>query len=282
MIRKKIKEYISILFGSILLSIGVYFFKIPNGFATGGVSGIGTILGRVINVLSTSAWIAIINIFLLLVGFIFLGRANAIRTVVCSLLFSFITYVLEEFVPLSNPLTNQPFLELIYAMLLTSLGSALIFNNNASSGGTDIVALILKKYTSLDVGKSLLVVDFVIASMSFFVFGIQAGLFSLLGLLIKAYLVDEIIDTINACKYFIVITSKPEIVTEFIKKNLHHSATVSIAEGSFTGEKKFMIHTVCKRYEAISLRKRIKEEDPKSFIIITTTSEIIGRGFRSV
>lgn len=279
---KRLKEYLLILLGTILLSVGVYFFKIPNGFATGGVSGIGTIFGKVFNILSTSAWIAIINIFLLVVGFIFLGKANGIRTVVCSLLFSGITYLMEELIPLYNPLTNQPFLELVYAILLTSVGSSLIFNNNASSGGTDIVALILKKYTSINVGKALLIVDFVIASMSFFVFGIQAGLFSVLGLFAKAYLVDEITDSINACKYFIVITSNPEIATEFIKKELKHGATVSKAEGSYTGDIKYMVHTVCKRFEAIKLRKKIKEKDPKSFMIITTTSEIIGRGFRSI
>ncbi len=280
--KKKVKEYFLIFLGTVLLSLGVYFFKIPNGFATGGVSGIGTVLGKVASFLTPSLWIAIINVLLLIIGFIFLGKANGIRTVICSLLFSLITFLLEFFIPLKAPLTNQPFLELIYAMLLTSAGSALIFNNNASSGGTDIAALILKKYTSIDVGKALLIVDFFVASSSFFVFGMQAGLFSLLGLFAKAYLVDEITESINACKYFIVITSNPEVATEYIKKDLHHGATVSEATGSYTGNKKYMVHTVCKRFEAINLRKQVKAEDPGAFIIITTTSEIIGRGFRSV
>ncbi len=279
---KKLKEYIYIIFGTLLLTTGVYFFKIPNGFATGGVSGIGTILGKTFAVLTPSVWIAVINISLLLIGFLFLGKANGIRTVFCSLLFSGMTYLFEKWIPLGQPLTNQPFLELVYAMLLTSAGSAFIFNNNASSGGTDIVALILKKYTSLNVGKALLVADFVIASMSFFVFGIEAGLFSLLGLFIKAYLVDEITDSINACKYFTVITSNPQPALDYIKVDLHHGATISEATGSYTGDKKYIIHTVCKRFEAINLRKKIKAEDPTAFIIITTTSEIIGRGFRGV
>lgn len=280
--KKRIKEYFLIFLGTVLLSLGVYFFKIPNGFATGGVSGIGTVLGKVASFLTPSLWIAIINILLLILGFIFLGKANGIRTVICSLLFSLLTFLLEFFIPLEKPLTNQPFLELFYAMLLTSAGSALIFNNNASSGGTDIAALILKKYTSIDVGKALLIVDFFVATSSFFAFGMQAGLFSLLGLFAKAYLVDEITESINACKYFIVITSNPEIATEYIKIDLHHGATVSEAMGSYTGDKKYMVHTVCKRFEAINLRKKIKAEDPGAFIIITTTSEIIGRGFRSV
>lgn len=276
------KEYAMIFFGTILLSLGVYFFKIPNGFSTGGVSGIGTLLGGANFLFSAATWIAIINVFLLLIGFLFLGKTTGFRTVFCSLLFSFITFMLEKIIPITAPLTDQPLLELVYAMILTSVGAAIIFHYDASSGGTDIMALILKKYTSLNVGKALLAVDSLIALSSFFVFGIKIGLFSMLGLFSKAFLVDQVIDSINSCKYFIAITDKAEQVTQFINQELHHGATVTDAVGSYTHNKKYMVHTVCKRMEAIRLRKRIKEIDPHAFIIITTTSEIIGRGFRSV
>ena len=122
--------------GTVIMTAGVYFFKIPNGFATGGVSGIGTLLGKV-TFLSAANWITIINILMLIVGFIVLGRATGIRTVYCSLLFSGLTELLQLTVPIKAPLTDQPFLELVYAMLLTSIGSALIFWQNGSSGGTD-------------------------------------------------------------------------------------------------------------------------------------------------
>ena len=144
------------------------------------------------------------------------------------------------------------------------------------------MALILKKFTSLNVGVALLAVDFIIASSSFFVFDIQAGLFSLLGLFSKAFIVDMVIENLNTCKYFIVITSKREEITEYIIKTLHHGVTTSRVIGEYTQEEKTMVHTVCKRLEAIKLKNKIKEIDPKSFIIITTSSEIIGRGFRNV
>lgn len=256
--------------------------KSPNGFATGGVTGIGTILAKLIPGITAGAWIWILNIALLILGFIFLSSKNGFKTVYCSMLYSAITYVLEIVVPVTAPLSNQPLLELIYAMLLTSIGSAMIFNANGSSGGTDIVALILKKYTSLDVGKSLLVVDFLVAASSFIVFNIQTGLFSLLGLFSKAFIVDAVIESLNTCKYFVVITEKREEISEFIIKELHHGVTVSDTVGEYTQTPKTMIHTVCKRIEAVRLRSRIKEIDPHAFIIITTSSEIIGRGFRSV
>ena len=281
-ITKEIKDFFMITVGTVFLSAGVYFFKIPNGFATGGVSGIGTILGKMVPYFSAAKWIMIINIVLLIIGFIVLGKVNGIRTVYSSLLFSFLTYALEKIVPIIQPMTNQPFLELAYAMLLTSLGSALIFNNMASSGGTDIIALILKKYTKINVGKALLITDFIIAACSFITFGIQAGLFSMMGLFAKAFLVDTIIESINSCKYFVVITDKRDEVNEYILRELHHGATSTEAVGSYTNNSKAMIHTVCKRLEAIRLRQNIKLIDPNAFIIITTSSEIIGRGFRSV
>ena len=278
---KKIKEFLLMSFGAIVLAIGVYFFKIPNGFSTGGVSGIGTILSN-LTPISAGVWIWCLNIFLLLIGFIFLGRKTGIKTVWCSLLYSTLTFIFEFICPLSSPLSDQPFLELVYAMLLTSIGSAIIFNANGSAGGTDIVALILKKYTRLNVGKALLIVDFVVAASSFFVFGIETGLFSLLGLFAKAFIVDAVIENFNTCKYFVVITTEKEKISDYIIKNLHHGATSAVGIGEYTGEEKAIIHTVCKRIEAIRLRSKIKELDPHAFIIITTSSEIIGRGFRNI
>ena len=172
--------------GCILLSVGIYFFKIPNGFSTGGVSGIGTILGK-ISPVSPALWIWGLNIVLLLLGYVFLGGKNTVKTLYCSMFYSALTFLFEKFVPLSAPLTNQPLLELTYAMLLTSVGSAMIFNSDASSGGTDIAALILKKFTDINVGKALLAVDFVVAASSFLVFNIQTGLFSLLLLLVVSH-----------------------------------------------------------------------------------------------
>ena len=279
--KKSFKNFLIMSFGCILLSVGVYFFKIPNGFATGGVTGIGTILGK-ITPITPAVWIWILNIALLVVGFLFLGTKNGLRTVYCSMLYSTITYLLELFIPITQPLTNQPFMELAYAMLLTSIGSAMIFNVGSSSGGTDIAALILKKYTSIDVGKALLAVDFVVASSSFFVFDVQVGLFSLMGLFAKAFIVDMVIESLNACKYFVVITTEKDKISEYIISRLHHGVTVGKVVGEYTKEEKAMIHTVCRRIEAIKLRNKVKEIDPQSFVIITTSSEIIGRGFRNV
>lgn len=277
----KLDKFIQMTIGCFMLAVGVYFFKIQNNFVTGGVTGIGVILAA-ITPISASVWIWILNIALLIIGFAVLGKGTGIKTIYCSMLYSAFTYLFEKYFALESPLTDQMLLELIYAMLLTSIGSALIFNGEASSGGTDIVALILKIYTSVNVGKALLITDFLVAMSSFWMFGIKIGLYSLLGLFSKAFIVDGVIESFNTCKYFIVITSKRDEIKDYIINTLHHGVTSSVVVGEYTNEEKTMLHTVCRRFEAVSLRKEIKKIDPKSFIIITTSSEIIGRGFRGV
>lgn len=278
---EKLKDFVFMTLGCFLLASGVYFFKIQNNFVTGGVTGVGVILASLTNV-SAGVWIWVLNIFLLIVGFCVLGKETGFKTVYCSMLYSLFTILLEKTVKLNAPLTNQIFLELIYAMILTSVGSAVIFNREASSGGTDIVALILKKFSSINVGQALLVTDFAVAASSFCFFGVQTGLYSLLGLFMKAFIVDSVIESFNTCKYFIVITSKSDEIKDYIMNSLHHGVTSNKVIGEYTNEEKTMLHTVCKRIEAVRLRREIKEIDPKSFIIITTSNEIIGRGFRSV
>ena len=283
---KIVKEYIFITFGAVLMAVGVYFFKIPYGFSTGGVSGIATVLSKIIPNLSAATLILIMNVALLVLGFIFVNKDFGVRTVYCTLMYSALTYLFELLIPAEavsagNPLTDQPLLELIFAILLTSFGAAIMFNTGASSGGTDIIAMILKKYTAINVGTALLIADAIVAFSSFFVFDVTIGLFSVLGLFMKAFLVDGIIENMNMCKYFTIITEKPDEICDFIMTTLHRGVTKQDAEGAFSHNKKKVLLTVCKRSEAHQLKLKVKEIDPTSFIMITNSSEILGRGFRN-
>lgn len=281
--RKNIQTFLIVNLGVFLLSMGVYFFKFPNNFTTGGVSGIAIILGKVIPFLSPATLMSLINLTLLLVGFLFLGREFGFWTTYCSLMFSFETWLLERIYPMKAPFTDQPLLELCFAIMLPAVGSALMFNCNASSGGTDIVAMILKKYTGIsDIGKALFVSDSLIALSSCFLFGIRTGLFSLLGLFLKAFVVDSVIESINLCKFFSIVTSKPQEICEYIIHDLNRSSTVIDARGAYSQTERKVVLTACRRGEAVKLRQKSKEIDPQSFMFITNTSEIIGKGFRSV
>ena len=284
---QRLKYWSLLNFGILLVAVGIYFFKAPNGFATGGVSGIALILSKMIPILNQSTYMLIINVLLLFVGILVLGRECGGLTVYCTLVLSLENSLFELLLPLSEPLTAYPLLELVYAVLLTGVGGAIVFKCKASTGGTDIVALVLKKHTSMNVGTALLCTDFLIAAATFIHFGEggisfdpQTGLFSLLGLFAKVFVVDDIIDSINLCKSFTIITTKYEEIDSFIMKDLHHSATIYDAKGAYSGDNRKVIITVCRRSEAIRLRKRVNEIDPHAFIIITKTSEIMGKGFR--
>lgn len=279
---KKVKELLLMILGVSLLTVGIYFFKIPNGFSTGGISGVGTILGKVQSYLTPGQIIPILNTLMLIFGFIFLGKKTGGKTVFCSILFSAEMYLVELLVPMKAPLIGEPFLELVYGVMLSAIGSAILFNIEASSGGTDIAALILKKYTSLNVGKALLAVDFFIVLSSFFVYGLAVGLYSMLGLFVKAFLVDGVIESMNECKSFTIICDDPEPIVQFIINEIHHSATTVKAMGEFEHSEKKMVITLCKRIEAVRLKRHIREIDPAAFVIVNSTSEIIGRGFREI
>ena len=280
------KNFLYIHIGIILLTIGVYFFKNPNGFATGGVSGLSIILYNIFPILTQAQYMMIINVLLLIIGVIVLGKECGILTMYCSLVFSGLTALLEVVVPIKEPLTDYPLLELVYAVLLSGIAAAILFKCNASSGGTDIVALILKKHTSLNVSSALLCTDFLIAAFTFLKFtesGVvldpQTGLFSMLGLFAKVFVVDDVIDSMNMCKAFTIITTKPDEINKYIMHDIRHGVTTYKGKGEYTGEDKTIIVTVCRITEAIKLRRRVLSIDPHAFIIITKTSEIMGKGF---
>ena len=278
----KIKNFLLITLGTVLTAVGIYFFKFPNNFSTGGVSGISILLGKLVPFLSPAVSMWVINLILLLIGFLFFGRGFGLMTAYCSMLYSFLTWLFEVIYPMTAPFTDQPFLELCFAMMLPAVGSAILFNCNASTGGTDIVAMILKKYTSLDIGKALLVSDALIAFSACFVFDIRTGLFSLLGLIIKAFVVDSVIESINLCKYFSIVTSCPDAICDYMIREMNRSSTVIDAIGAYSHEDRKVILVACRRSEAVRLRQYIKTVDPKAFMFITNTSEIIGKGFRTV
>ncbi|MGN0807330.1 MAG: YitT family protein [Candidatus Coproplasma sp.] len=295
--RKKITDtilyWVLLNIGTLLIAAGVYFFKVPNNFATGGVSGISIILSRLLSqyapyILTQANINMAVNLILLIFGFIFLGKGCTFKTAYCAIVYSLENMLFELLLPFPKdasgqliPLTNQPLMELVYAMLLTGIGSAIVFNCRASSGGTDIIALILKKYTTLDTGKALLVTDFAIAFSTFFVTGsIEAGLFSILGLFAKAFIIDGVIESIGKSKYITIITTVPDVIGKHITETMKRDYTAYKAVGGYTGNEKTILITVCKRGEAVRLKAKVKELDPHAFTIITDANEILGKGFR--
>ena len=273
------KEFFWMNVATVMISVGVYCFKFPNNFSMGGVSGLSILLGKVLPVLSASSYNTIINVLFLILGFLMLDKSFGFRTVYCSLLSAGLIQVFSWVWPLTAPLTDQLMLELFFAVILPALGAAILFNIDASSGGTDIAAMILKKYTGLDVGTALLISDVAIAAAALFVFDVKAGLCSLLGLALKSVLVDSAIESLNRRKAFFVITSDPEHVCDYVTHTLVRGATVWTAQGAYTHDVHHVVLTVLSRGQAVALRRHLKQVDPHAFMIVANSSEIFGKGF---
>jgi uncharacterized membrane-anchored protein YitT (DUF2179 family) len=280
-VRRTIEEYIWLTVATLILVVGVYVFKFPNNFSFGGVTGIAVVLAAILPTTPGNLTF-IINMALLILGFIFLGKGFGVKTVYVSVLMSVALGAAERIFPMDAPLTTQPVLELVYAIVLPAFGSAILFNMGASGGGTDIIAMILRKHTKLNIGTALLCVDLIIVLAACFVFDAQTGLFSMCGLLAKSLVVDNVIESINLCKYFTIICNDPEPICNFITEKLNRSATIYKAEGAYKHNEKSVIITVMNRSQAVELRNYIHINQPSAFIAITNSSEIVGKGFRGV
>lgn len=307
--KRSVIRWSLLVVGIIMMSCSVYFFQTPNDFTLGGIAGIAIIINSFIpapvnQILTQGVIMAIINVALLIIGLIILGKECTIRTIFCSLFYTGFVWLLEYFdvvglinsavgrvETITNPetgeiitqalrtLTDEPLLELVYAILFFGVGGAIVFNCGASSGGTDIIALILKKFTKLNVGMALMLIDMIVVLISFYTFDVDKGLFSVLGLFTKSFLLDGVIESIGKTKYITIITTKPEEIGDYILKTVNHSYTAYDAEGGYSHEKRKILVTVCKRGEALKIKAKVKSVDPDSFVILTDANEILGKGF---
>lgn len=279
--KSKLKNFSLLTISTLIMAVGIYFFKFANNFTFGGITGIAVLVAKFLPI-SASDFSFVVNILLLIIGWIVLGKSFAEKTAYSTILLSISLSLLERIYPMSHPLTNEPLLELIFAILLPALGSAILFNIGASSGGTDVIAMILKKYTSVDIGKGLMISDLIFTLAGFLVFNVKTGLYSLFGLIMRSALIDNFIESFNRSKYFHVVTSNATCICDFIQNDLQRGATIVNATGAFTGDDKYIILTVLSPSQAVKLRNFIKEQDPKAFLLVSNTSEIIGKDFHSV
>lgn len=268
--------------GLVATAVGIALFKTPNHFAFGGTSGLSIVLSTLFPQWNVGFFMWIVNAALVLLGFLFLGVRSMGWTIYSSFALSFYVSVCEHIWPLAAPLTNDVFLELCYAVILPAVGSAIVFNIGASTGGTDIVAMILHKYTSLEIGRALLISDLAIVLAGAALYGPATGLYCILGMILKTTVVDGAIESINLRKVCTVVTSNPGPTRDFIVRELHRSATEERAKGTYSHEEKWVLMTVLTRSQAQHLRRFVRLNDPHAFITIVNSSEIIGKGFRSI
>lgn len=276
---KFIKEYALLTVASLLIIVSTWLFKYPNNFTFGGITGLSIVLSKIFEV-PASTLNLIMNAVLLVIGFMVLGKVFAGKTLYVTILSTVGLSALDKIYPITVPLTDEPVIELLFAVAIPAVASAILFNMDASSGGTDIVAMLLKKYTTMEIGTAIFAVDVLITISAFFVFDFETGLYSVTGLFAKTLIMDGAIENMNLCKYFTIITTNPKPICDFIHNELHRSATIYKAEGAYSHTEKNIVLVVLKRSQAVRLRRFIKDVEPTAFMMITNSSEIIGKGFR--
>ncbi|WP_245798945.1 YitT family protein [Collinsella vaginalis] len=273
---------ITLNIGIILTAIAIVLFKAPNGFAFGGTSGLSIVLSKIFPTMPVSAFMWVINAILVALGLVFLPRRAVGWSVAASFLLSLYVSLFEWIFPSGITITGDMWLDLCFAVILPSLGSAIVFDIGASTGGTDILAMILNRRSSLEIGKALMAVDVAIVVVAAILYGPRVGLYCILGLFAKTLVVDGAIESLHLRKVCTVICKDPHAVERYIVKTLNRSATITPGYGVYSGRRVMQIMSVLSRREARRLRLYVREIDPDAFMTIVNSSEIIGRGFRGL
>ena len=276
---KKIKEYALTKLGIVLTAMALEYFFFPNDIAAGGVSGIALVINGVTG-WNISIMVFILNIILFILAFVVLGKGFGGKSIYATVMLSVVMEIIERvFSP--GILTDNMFLASFFGSALLAMGSAIVFHQGASTGGTSILAAIISKFTSLGVGTSLLLNDSIICLLAINVFGIDKGLFGFFSLILIGLLIDKFIDGFNTCKQVFIITSKAEMVVNFINKDIDRGCTVLNGKGGYTDSEVKIVYTVLSSNQFITLKSFIKENNPEAFITVNDSKEVLGLGFNN-
>lgn len=275
--KKFIQNVITVIIGSVLYAIGISLFLEPNHLAPGGVSGIGIMVNHLIP-LSVGAVSIILNIPLMIIGLIKLGRAFAASTGVCILL----TSVLVDVFSLIKPLTNDRLLAAIAGGALLAVGLALIFKTGATTGGIDIVIRLLRlKFKHIKSGSIMFIIDGTISLLSYFVFrDFDIALYAVLSLVVSSLVMDIVLYGSDEAKLAFIVTEKQDEIVKYILDNLDIGASVLNATGAYSKSLKHIVLCATRKQLLPRLEEIVLECDKDSFMIVTSANEIYGEGFK--
>ena len=274
--RKKMKEYGVITLGTLIVSAAMYFFLLPSNVVVGSLSGLVMVLATFIP-LKISVMTFILNAVLLVIGFLFIGKEFGAKTVYTSLLMPVFLYVFELVFPNNKSLTDDVLLDTICYLLVVSVGLALLFNANASSGGLDIVAKLLNKYMHIEIGKAMTLAGMCTAISSILVYDTKTLVLSVLGTYANGIVLDHFIDGFNRRKRICILTEQYKEIQHFIVHELHRGVTLYPAIGGYNNEEKIELITILTRNEYAEVLQYLHSIDEKAFVTVSTVNEVIGQ-----
>lgn len=256
-----------------VIAAAVYFFLVPSHTSVSSISGLGIVLSNFVP-LPLSAITMILNVVLLLIGFLTCGREFGAKTVYTSILLPFFIGVLERLFPDIGSLTDSQELDVLCYILVVSVGLSILFNRNASSGGLDIVAKIMNKYLHMDLGRAMSLSGMCVALSAALVYDKKTVVLSVLGTYFNGLVLDHFIFDHNIKRRVCIITKKEEVLRRFILHDLHSGATVYESFGAYNMEKRREIITIVDKSEYQKLMNFMNREDPQAFITVYTVSDM--------
>ncbi|MGM0370796.1 MAG: YitT family protein [Bacillota bacterium] len=273
-----IYDYIEITIGSLLTAVGLVVFLIPNKIAVGGVSGLATVLHYIFD-WKVGRIILLINIPLFIAGLRSLGAKFGLRTLYGILALSISTDLLETYFQGQAVVTTDLLLASIYGGGIVGLGIGLVFKAQGTTGGTDLVAQIISKYSSISVGKGLLIVDFFVIALAGLVFSAELALYALISLFIISRVIDLVQEGFNIAKATYIISDKSEEIRASLISDLNRGVTVLNGKGGYTKEDKEILLCIISRSEISDIKRIVHKIDKDAFVIITEAHEVLGEGF---
>lgn len=273
--KKFIREYGIITVGLFIIAAAVYFFMIPSNVIVGSLSGLVIVLSHFIPI-PISVMTFILNAVLLVIGFIFIGKEFGAKTVYTSALLPVFLFVFEHIAPNAESLTDDILIDTICYVLIVSIGLAMLFNANASSGGLDIAAKMLNKFMHVEIGKAMTITGMCVAVSSVFVYDTKSVVLSILATYANGIVIDNFISGFNRRKRVCILSDHYEAVQKFISEELRRGVTLYTARGGYKKEERTEIQTILTQNEYGKLLEYLHTIDMKAFVTVSTVNEVIG------
>ena len=272
-IKNTIKDFAVITFGTAIVAVAVFFFMLPSHLSVGSGTALAMVLSNFIP-LSVATLSLILNIFLLVVGVLLVGREFGAKTIYCTILMPLMLGLLETLFLNVQSITQDPLLDMISYILIVSMGQAILFSSNASSGGLDIVAKILNKYFHLDLGKALSYSGMAVALSSALCYDSKTVVLSVLGTYFGGIVVDNFIFGMHIKRRVCVISKYLDDIVEFVLHDLHSGATLYESIGAYGKDRKMEMVTIVDKTEYRLLMDYIRKTDPKAFVTVYSVSDM--------
>ena len=268
-----LKEFFAITVGAIIVAAAVYFFMLPSHVSVGSGAALAMVLSNFIP-LSVAFITLIMNIGLLIIAFLLIGPEFGLKTVYCSILMPLVMGLFEIIFPNFQSITQDPLLDVICYILIVGVGLAILFSRNASSGGLDIVAMIMKKFLRVDVGQAMSTAGLIVALSSALCYDSKTVVLSLLGTYFGGIVVDHFIFGINIKRRVCVISGKLDSIVDFVLHDLHSGATLNEIIGAYDNTPRTEMITIVDKNEYKQLMDYIRKVDPKAFVTVYSVSDM--------